>query len=153
MTHRLAYLAGFFDGEGCISIARPEGSSYFLLRCSVANTDLRPLLVLKETFGGSVKGPYQRPRAKAIFNWNIDAAKAEAFLVRILPFLIIKRERAEKGIAFRDLFKGQHVLPRGNCDQDIPRHQTKRVEVLALRRSAYEEMRRLNKRGSDGTTN
>jgi hypothetical protein len=54
MTHEqtLAYLAGFFDGEGCVYIfccRRQSGALHFHLEASISNSGQEPLLVTART--------------------------------------------------------------------------------------------------------
>jgi hypothetical protein len=146
------YAAGFFDGEGAVMISRGSGTSLFLLSCTVTQTDRRPLDLLKEKYAGKVMLGGRRPDGrKPIYYWSVDAALAESFLLDIQPYLIVKAERVKLALEFRELFKGPNVLPRGKLVNDLEAQRQKRERILADRRSFYDQMRILNKRGvSDG---
>lgn len=142
-----AYFAGLFDGEGHIGIRRSYDTSLFLLSCSVSNTHEGVLYEIQDRFGGSVcRGGRLPPNCKPIYIWRADSAKADAFLRPITPFLVVKRERAELALKFRELFRGANVMPRGHST-DTPRNQAKCARILTARRECYERMAVLNRRG------
>lgn len=110
----IAWAAGFVDGEGCIALVGRsqviKGITYkcFVLRLTVANTDLRTLIRLKGMFNGSVyaQNHKNRPQNKPCWVWNCAAANAEVALRTMLPYLLSKKEQAEVGILSR-----QHIQP------------------------------------------
>lgn len=53
---RLAYLAGFFDGEGCVYILRRRGKTSvgYDLEASFTSSDIEPLALAQREFGGTV---------------------------------------------------------------------------------------------------
>jgi len=96
-------LAGFFDGEGCISIVRQTETCY-VIQCSATQNDRRPLYMLKIYFGGSICNKTRRVNGKSevyTIAWSISANKALSFLVEIEPFLILKRKQAQIAIDFQ----------------------------------------------------
>jgi hypothetical protein len=104
-----AYAAGFFDGEGCITIsmrrARRGAKEHHTLLVSVSQCDLRPLNWLRERFGGSIS-PSNSKIAKArgyrqAYRLCLAGAKADRFLSEIQPFAIVKREQIDLAIEFR----------------------------------------------------
>lgn len=105
----LAWAAGFVDGEGCIALIHHKqqikGVWYesFVLRLSVANTDLRSLHRLQEMFGGSIHSARRPLRVthKPCWNWYCQSAKAETALTALLPYLFTKKEQAELGLLAR----------------------------------------------------
>ena len=99
----LAYAAGLFDGEGCIIIQRTQGNT-FSLHVRVTTTDLVIAKWLNEKFGGCLG---IQPANKHVKNcrpcwyWNIQSKAASLFLVRIAPFLVIKKAQADLAIEFQ----------------------------------------------------
>src|ERR1700746_22624 len=85
------YLAGFFDGEGCVSTNGRSSGGY--LTTTIANSLLPVLESIQEQFGGSIS---QRPSGS--YTLTLSTRKARTFLEHILPFLIIKEEVARVGI-------------------------------------------------------
>ena len=55
ITTKLAYIAGFVDGEGCIRIKKSNqsGNSYYVT-FQVTNSSKKPLELIKSIFGGRV---------------------------------------------------------------------------------------------------
>lgn len=137
------YFAGFFDADGAVGISKGTGTSYYLLNCQITQVDPAPLLLFKERYGGKVNGPYEREgNARPIYRWSVQAAKAEKFLLDVVDQLVVKRERTRAALDFRELFKGDMILPRGKNKNDA-----KRDNVISLREAAYERMLKANKRG------
>jgi hypothetical protein len=140
----LDYLAGFFDGEGCINISRGNGTSYYLLQVQVSNTRREVLDAFQDRFGGSIVKQLRNGNHKDIYIWKVEAAKAESFLIEMSSRLVLKRKQAELALEFRSFFKGKYAMPRGHLVND---HSEKIAWILASREICYEEMGRLNKRG------
>ena len=103
----LAYIAGLFDGDGCISIAKckprhPGCSPYYRLVVAVAMANEYIPRFLKFYFGGRVnKSSARRERWKDQWQWHLGSDDAVAFLKAILPYLKLKREEAELAIEFQ----------------------------------------------------
>ena len=92
----LSYLAGFFDGEGCISILKyTKGNwnpSYFL-QAQIGQKYGNILDWVKENFGGNV---YK----KRDQTWIVTNFKAYEFIKLITPLLKYKKPQAELAIKF-----------------------------------------------------
>lgn len=116
-----AYLAGLFDGEGCISFLRQyENKSSFVLHAIIGSSDWGIINWLKDNFGGVVKE--QKPNAfhagfkrnKIYGRWILRTRNALAFLKEVYPYLKIKKKQAELAMKYyetvsthreRDYFK------------------------------------------------
>ena len=145
--YEIAYLAGFFDGEGCVQIVAPHRTSLFLLQLSVNNTRREVLSIFRKRWGGSIVGPHNRGlNHKPAFTWKVDARHAEKVLRDLFPFLILKRRQAEVGLKFRELFQSDNILPRGNADPK--KFYKKRFRIMKKRERMYHHMRKLNLRGT-----
>ncbi len=94
----LAYIAAMVDGEGCISIT--EKGNARGVRITVVNT-YKPMIEWLWAFGGTISS--REPRTigrKMIYEWRIcKRADATALLEAILPYMQIKRKRAECALA------------------------------------------------------
>ena len=92
----IAYLAGFFDGEGCIWLARWNylKADYYSLRSELDNTFPEPLYLARRIFGGKVRLTKQRGNRNPVHKWVVGSRKAETFLRVLLPYLIIKKAEA-----------------------------------------------------------
>ena len=85
-----AYIAGFFDGEGCIHARRSHAD----LQISIAQNVIAPLEVIAVQFGGAIT----RRNAASIYTWRCPVKSERSFLETILPYLIVKKEQAELGL-------------------------------------------------------
>jgi len=93
VTEDYAWAAGFFDGEGCVSVNRMPSGNY--LRLQVASTDLPVLERLQRVIGcGRINGPYQhhpdhktRAHHKPVWHWRASSDEARAALDLIKPWL------------------------------------------------------------------
>lgn len=90
------YLAGWFDGEGCISIV---GAS---LRVYVSNTYRPTLAAIQKEFGGRLAPKKMPAPARPAFEWSCYGDKAEAVLRRVLPYLREKLSQAALGIEYHN---------------------------------------------------
>ena len=100
----LAYMAGLFDGEGCIVIdtnkwiaKNGELRRYHFLEVQVCNTDEWAVRQFQFFFGGSIYW-----RADKIWVWQITSQKAAFALTMLLPYLHIKKAQAGIGIRFQE---------------------------------------------------
>jgi hypothetical protein len=96
----LAYVAGLFDGEGCIyigalAIGRDRKTPQYFLNVLISNTFLPVLKKVRSQFGGSI-----HQQREGIYQWVASGRLALPFLRALLPHLQIKRKQAEIGIAF-----------------------------------------------------
>ena len=98
----IAYIAGFFDGEGCVRIkqANQGGNSYYLI-AHITNTNPVILKKVQDLFGGNTR-VQEKGRNKPIYNWYITSSEANDFLKTLQPFLIEKKSQAELGIKFHE---------------------------------------------------
>lgn len=97
MNEKTAYLAGIIDGEGTIYAIRRRRS----VRVYVVNTDERLIRWLEREFGGLVYRREPRHGWKAKFEWHVVSRDVSRILTLVLPYLVIKREQAELGLAVR----------------------------------------------------
>ena len=98
-----AYLAGFFDGEGCV-YAHPS-SAY--IQIDVSQRIKAPLELFRQEYGGKL-----RPGHENLWRWACPAASLERFLLDMLPYLVVKREQVEWALEFRAVKKG---VKHGKC--------------------------------------
>ena len=111
---RLAYLAGFFDGEGYIIICRDKTSTgrlNYRLRMGANQVTVEPINLLKQEFGGLIqKSVRTNPKHRDIYSWQQHSQKAVVALNSLLPYLVVKREQAEfaiEWVAANRGFKGK----------------------------------------------
>lgn len=106
ITTKLAYIAGFIDGEGCIRIKKSNqsGNSYYVT-LQVTNTDKRPLMTIKDIFKGKVFFQEKKPLGKIIWQYYSATSEAVDTLRVLVGFLVSKKKQAELAIKFHDTQK------------------------------------------------
>ena len=96
-----AYVAGFFDGEGYISIEKKQLN----LRVGIANTNKDIMEWIHINFGGQMqKVNAEKYKHKPCYLWRASSKQAENFLKYIYPFLKVKKLRAEIAFKLRETF-------------------------------------------------
>ena len=102
MDTELAYLAGFFDGEGCISISKRSRTAHgYGLMVSVSQLNPEPLLVLRKRFGGSISRSKDKRGFRTLVVWTIGARLALAALEEMRPYLSVKADEADVALEFQ----------------------------------------------------
>jgi hypothetical protein len=142
----VAWAAGFFDGEGCVHIARQTYGKQssrrptYRLAVSVSQTRLATLHEFEWAVGFT--GTYGKPKptkkqTRMCYALNYHGVTAYKVLERLSEFLRRKEPQAQLAKEFRAECK-IHVHPG-------PNGQTEKI--WRLRRWYYERMRMLNKEG------
>lgn len=101
----LEWIAGFFDGEGCIcTCPARRGARSRVLDVSISQAYPAPLEDIKQIFGGYLHALHPAiGHRKTVYNWKVQAKKAEAFLRAIQPFVRVKHKQIELALKMRDL--------------------------------------------------
>lgn len=126
------YLAGFLDADGCIHKNSKTGRWYV----NATNVVREPLQRFVDAFGGSISAREPRGRRQRIYQWVASGEVAARFCTAVLPYLIVKRTRAEQ--ALRENF-GLKIWPPKPIDWAAVNH---RKAVTAQRRAAVKERQR-----------
>ena len=139
----LAYIAGFLDGEGCITLVprkkRGVHNGYFS-RVFISNTNESILRWVEFKLGGYVNvrkhtNPHKHKRG---YQWYISEALCESFLLLVRPYLRIKGEQADLLLEYRKTVReSKHYPDRLGMD----------ANTVKRRNELYQQMRRLNKKG------
>jgi len=140
MATDFAWAAGFFDGEGSVSVRKNWNKLLnrhaYQLYVKAAQVEREPLEKMQRLFGGAIgivkpHGPNDSPA----FDWAVTGPTADLALKLMLPYLTLKRERALLGIEF------QLQVGRGRPRKafDFPARLLKQQEY-------YERMKVLNLR-------
>jgi len=121
MHTNLDYKAGFFDGEGSITIQRRTGRyCWFRLFVVIASNDKPIIDSFKERWNGNLDevpagirqhgetGP--RIARTTSYRLTFDYDEAESFLIDILPHLRLKQKQAELALKFLDAYKNLRPL-------------------------------------------
>jgi len=93
---RLAYFAGYLDGEGCF-YSTPGGS----VRIQVSNTFPYTLEQLKQRFGGSVRLRGKSNGGRAVYEWVVYGKVAMEACALLAPYLHEKRDQCSTLVAIR----------------------------------------------------
>jgi len=107
----LAYLAGFFDGDGSIHLVSNASRSTrgYSLQVSVTQKGKAILERFQEAFGGGI---YPTGRSKSFWKWQLGARKACDFLIEVFPYLYLKRKQAILAFEFQNNMdeRGRRIL-------------------------------------------
>jgi len=112
----LSYFASLFDGEGSIMLRKlVRFKQAYVLELSLTNTHLPTLQWTKELWGvGSIRLKKAPKSRRPAWEWQTSGNQALYVLKPILPFLKIKKQEGEIGVAFQELKRqtrtvwGQH---------------------------------------------
>ncbi len=114
----LAYMAGFFDGEGCINLARrTKRGKRCRIHISISNTNEWVIQWFHFNFGGSIvfeDRTSENPNWQNVWRWSITSGQqALRFLQAISPYLILKKPQAELAVKFQSRHSqvGKRVSP------------------------------------------
>lgn len=108
ITHEVAWAAGFFDGEGYVTIQHgytksKSGIKYprHTLRIGINHVAIEPLLEMQRLFGGNIEKQRiesvvgnRKPRHR----WVLNCSKAAEALQRMMPYFKNKQSVAELGL-------------------------------------------------------
>lgn len=111
-SHRLAWAAGFIDGDGFITIQdrsqTVNGKHYsgYYVRLGCCQASEVPLKELQTLFGGTIRiknsGPNREGyNRKTQYLWCLSTSQACTAIQQILPYLIHKKEVAEIALEFQ----------------------------------------------------
>jgi hypothetical protein len=149
-----ARMAAFIDGEGSVLI-NPRRSrvdqgisdiaATFYLKLTVANTDVRLMVWLKNTFGGTFKDAntaayYPGRNNKTAYHWGACSQRAAWILYNCMPYFIMKMEQAQIGI---DLQKSLGRAFTRGAGKRLP------FDIVAERRELKVRLLKLKARGKE----
>ena len=93
-----AYLAGLFDGEGCVSMSLAK-NNYMAITVKVSMCDRAPVAALYERFGGEFSdGKQKTPHGRFIFSWMVYNADAVEALEVFSQECLVKRVVAQTAL-------------------------------------------------------
>lgn len=132
-THKLAWAAGFFDGDGYVTV-QVRGGKYrgHYLVVGVNHVAEEPIKELIKLFGGSFRKQNLRKivgNRKQRVEWKITCSKAANFLTQIRPYLVNKVDVVNKALELQSTMSTTQKVPES---------------ILELRSKLKEEIRELN---------
>ena len=97
---RLPYIAGYFDGDGCVT--GQVQNNIAGARCNICSADIELLSVLHNMFGGSIGKIFDvatnytnRIGTHDVFQWQLSLNQSVPFITAILPYLLVKKVQAQ----------------------------------------------------------
>lgn len=139
---KVAYAAGLMDGEGSVIIHKSKRS--YWLQTRITNTDRGLLEFMKRNFGGFIAkqgaaGPNSGPRrTKECWYWAITTNQAAAFLVEVIPYLIVKKPQAEIAIEFQDRIHKANGIRL--TDEELKIRESYKQRISCLNKTGKEEV-------------
>ncbi len=148
------WLAGFFDGEGCINITVAGKSRHAILRLYLVNTDADLLREIQKQYGGHFATQESKKKGWKPFCTLIwTNIPAKGLLSQIGEFLILKRRQCELAEEFLRIKDDPNRLePFDNKNMPVNlRKGVRRVkpEILEKEFAIKARMHALNKKGTD----
>jgi len=147
------YIAGFFDGEGCIHIGSQLHSwcnnPTYVLSVIVGQVRTDVISVLYEEYGGTFRKCTKKNDKSDRYSWvwKISGKTARDFLLRIRPFLIQKGEEAD--VAFRfcehkdayDLRSLVQLGQQGTVERVLREREQMKQQLSALKKPKLDPAR------------
>lgn len=95
----IAYVAGFFDGDGCISSSK---NNILAISITQAKKGYSTLEFIKKHFGGCIyKHSDATEKTQEQFSWKINGGEnINKFIKKILPYTLLKKRELELGLEF-----------------------------------------------------
>lgn len=93
------WAAGFFDGEGCITVEIRPNKDPGALVAQITQKMRAPLDEMQLRWQGTVSDTRIHT---GCFRWRLSARRAEAFLRAIYPHAIVKRTQIELAFAYME---------------------------------------------------
>jgi hypothetical protein len=124
----IAWAAGYFDGEGSVSIPL-KSQKWPYLQVAISCKDARPLRRIQNLFAGAVT---KDNRSGGCFRWQVQSREAIAFMKLIRPYLSCKDKAVAVGLSFEEVMRprGTRRLPDGF----LARRLELRAEVMRINR-------------------
>lgn len=130
---KLAWAAGFVDGEGSIVIASGKN-----VRLTVGQVHKAPLVILQEMFGGYMKRESRPAGRRDLWVWAVASRKASNALRSLFPFLVVKRHQALLALQFQS--EVRTGLRTQLTDAEKARRQDIKEQISSLNHMTHEAM-------------
>lgn len=142
----LAWMAGFIDGEGTITICTVKKSQQHVIKLAVCNTNYKAIKIFETHFGGKVrkrvwsKNNVNKENWKDCYEWQLTAQKACKVIVKVKPYLKLKIKQANIALQLGE-------LRASNIGNPFRRDLKKKEEIYKKYAEMKKEIQLLNKRG------
>jgi hypothetical protein len=139
----LAYIAGYFDGEGSVGIYK-SGGGYSII-AQVTNTYKPMIETLYKEFGGNIRSRKSYNGvgfvvARQQWSWSASGKNAASFFNQILPYLHEKRIQAEEAVTFQSLYGKQKGVPRKRTQEQLLDQEARALKVKGLKSVEYKDL-------------
>lgn len=127
---KLAYMAGFFDGEGYVGILKRKRGNWnieYFLQLSIGQKDGATMDWITENYGGKT----YLVKRDGTFYWTCSNKMALNLLTQIVPYLKYKKPQAELALEF---YKNR------NLKRPIPKEELERRENIYLKMKALKKV-------------
>ena len=111
-THDVAWAAGFFDGEGFVTIQKrntkaKSGKRYesYYLRIGINHVAVEPLKEIQRILGGTIRQQTAHTvvgNRKQRHSWQMSCSQAKEALIILMPYFRNKQKAAEIGIELQN---------------------------------------------------
>ena len=137
-----AYMAGFVDADGSISVISLGKLKRSVTRITVANCNLNAISLFTKEFGGKLRARHHKNHKnwRRCYEWSLTSVKAQNVIKVILPYLQIKKRQGVLALRLGRL-KAKH---RGATRRWHPEIDAKCKRVY---QKIKDECKRLNRRG------
>jgi len=133
----LGWLAGFFDGEGCIYIQHNTARrvdrkgmhlrNSYQLQVTITQNDKEVLQEIQSVFRGQV----YRHHGRRCYRWRACSLTALPFLIAIQPYVKIKKDQVDYAIKFLETIR-EHNLGSQRISDDIVAYRAKLANAIKL---------------------
>lgn len=131
----LAYLAGLFDGEGCVSTTshRYKDREYPTYTLIFAQNDRMLCDLFVQTLGvGNVYArPPRRPGHKIHHTWRANNYDAVIAARKLAPYLRLKRSKAQELVTAVEAKGLARQRPEGRSSSEMSRNDQDKERILA----------------------
>ncbi len=104
----LAYLAGYFDADGCVTVQLRRVASV-TVSCRITSVNREMIDWFQSSFGGWVACQRQpRQNRREAFSWGLDHVSCIPFLEAVIPYLRLKRAEAEIALELQRSVSARH---------------------------------------------
>lgn len=128
------YLAGLFDGEGCVTLGKANNNytPTYHLNVNIVNTNEALIRWVHSVVGkgGVSQKTRENDHWKDCFTWKVNGEHAVEFIKRIYPYLKVKKAQAEIAIKYGETIKLKGLRMR-LTDQE---REGRRILFLKLRK-------------------
>lgn len=139
------YIAGLFDGEGCVNITISGKNRQATLRVMIVNTNRSILELVQSQYGGQIYemyGPRTHPKWKQSWQLRLFRSYALNLLKDIRPFVYIKTNQIELAIMFEEFMDSPDRLEgfKNSYGSISHRRTTKTIEKENAFKMAMSEL-------------